>query len=163
MRRHIADHFDKNVFYGGLTYNSHPLACAAALATIAVYEEDQLMENAQRMGGLMRELFDDLQKRHPSVGAARNIGLFGIVELVRNRETREPMAPFNGSSPEMQDLHKFFRQEGFTRLSAGTPSSPIRRCVSLKLRCARRLGLLIEAWRILTALWRRRRYCGVRP
>jgi len=116
MRRHIADHFDKNVFYGGLTYNSHPLACAAALATIAVYEEDQLMENAQRMGRLMRELFEDLQKRHPSVGAARNIGLFGIVELVRNRETREPMAPFNGSSPEMQELHKFFRQEGLYTL-----------------------------------------------
>jgi taurine--2-oxoglutarate transaminase len=116
MRRHIADHFDKNVFYGGLTYNSHPLACAAALATIAVYEEDQLMENTKRMGGLMRELFEDLQKRHPSVGAARNIGLFGIVELVRNRETREPMAPFNGASPEMQELHKFFRQEGLYTL-----------------------------------------------
>ena len=116
MRRHIADHFEKNVFYGGLTYNSHPLACAAALATIAVYEEDQLMENTRRMGQLMRELFEDLQKRHPSMGAARNIGLFGIVELVRNRKTREPMAPFNGTSPEMQELHKFFRQEGLYTL-----------------------------------------------
>ena len=116
MRRHIADHFDKNVFYGGLTYNSHPLACAAALATISVYEEDKLMENARRMGRLMRELFEDLTKRHPSVGATRNIGLFGIVELVRNRETREPMAPFNSASPEMQELHKFFRQEGLYTL-----------------------------------------------
>ena len=109
MRRQIADHFEKNVFYGGLTYNSHPLACAAALATIAVYEEDNLIENARRMGAVMRELLEDLQSRHPSVGATRNIGLFGIVELVRNRETREPMAPFNGSSPEMQALGKFFR------------------------------------------------------
>jgi len=112
MRRHIADHFEKNVFYGGLTYNSHPLACAAALATIAVYEEESLIENARRMGELMRGLLDDLQSRHPSVGATRSIGLFGIVELVRNRETREPMAPFNGSSPEMQALGKFFRAEG---------------------------------------------------
>ena len=112
MRRHIADHFEKNVFYGGLTYNSHPLACAAALATIAVYEEDNLIENARRMGELMRSLLEDLQNRHPSVGATRSIGLFGIVELVRNRETREPMAPFNGSSPEMQALGKFFRTEG---------------------------------------------------
>src|SRR6188508_2707016 len=55
MRRQIAEHFQKNVFYGGLTYNSHPLACAAALATIAVYEEDRLMENTKRMGGLMRK------------------------------------------------------------------------------------------------------------
>ncbi|MDX6614724.1 MAG: taurine---2-oxoglutarate transaminase [Blastocatellia bacterium] len=112
MRRQIADHFEKNVFYGGLTYNSHPLACAAALATIAVYEEDQLIENARRMGGVMRDLLEDLQRRHPSVGATRNIGLFGIVEVVRNPETREPMAPFNGTSPEMQELGKFFRQEG---------------------------------------------------
>jgi len=112
MRRQIADHFDKNVFYGGLTYNSHPLACAAALATIAVYEEDRLIENARTMGALMRSLLEDLQSRHPSVGTTRNIGLFGIVEVVRNRETREPMAPFNGSSPEMQELGKFFRQEG---------------------------------------------------
>lgn len=112
MRRHIADHFEKNVFYGGLTYNSHPLACAAALATIAVYEEDNLIANARSMGKVMRGMLEDLQSRHPSVGATRNIGLFGIVELVRNRETREPMAPFNGASPEMQALGKHFRQEG---------------------------------------------------
>jgi taurine--2-oxoglutarate transaminase len=112
MRRQIADHFEKNVFYGGLTYNSHPIACAAALATIAVYEEDNLIENARRMGTVMRGLLEDLESRHPSVGATRNIGLFGIVELVRNRETREPMAPFNSASPEMQALGKFFRQEG---------------------------------------------------
>ncbi len=112
MRRHIADHFEKNVFFGGLTYNSHPLACATALATIAVYEEDGLIEKARKMGELMRSLLEDLQARHPSVGATRNLGLFGIVEVVRNRETREPMAPFNGTSPEMQELGRFFRAEG---------------------------------------------------
>ena len=112
MRRQIADHFQKNVFWGGLTYNSHPLACAAALATIAVYEEDGLIENAKRMGVVLRDLLEDLQRRHPSVGTTRSIGLFGIVELVRNRETLEPMAPFNGSAPEMQALGKFFRAEG---------------------------------------------------
>ncbi len=112
MRRQIADHFAKNVFYGGLTYNSHPLACAAALATIAVYEEDDLIARAREMGELMRGLMEDLKQRHPSVGATRNIGLFGIFELVRNRETLEPMAPFNGTSPEMQALGKHFRQEG---------------------------------------------------
>ena len=60
----------------------------------------------------MRVMLEDLQVRHPSVGATRNIGLFGIVELVRNRETLEPMAPFNGTSPEMQALGKLFRQAG---------------------------------------------------
>jgi len=112
MSRRIADHFQKNVFWGGLTYNSHPLGCAAALATIAVYEEDNLIENARSMGLVMRGLLEDLERRHPSVGATRNIGLFGIVELVRNHETLEPMAPFNGASPEMQELGKFFRENG---------------------------------------------------
>jgi taurine--2-oxoglutarate transaminase len=112
LRRKIADHFRDNVFYGGLTYNSHPLACACALATIAVYEEDHLIERAAERGGLMKTLLDDLARRHPSVGAVRSIGLFGIVELVRNRRTMEPMAPFNGTSPEMQALGRFFREEG---------------------------------------------------
>ncbi len=116
MRRSIADHFQKNVFYGGLTYNSHPLACAAALATLAVYEEDRLIENARRMGSVLRGFMEEMQRKHPSVGATRNIGLFGLFELVRNRETREPMAPFNGTSPEMQALGKFFRQEGLYTL-----------------------------------------------
>jgi taurine--2-oxoglutarate transaminase len=116
MRRHIAEHFQKNMFYGGLTYNSHPLACAAALATISVYEEDKLIENARRLGELMRSLMEDLERRHPSVGTTRNIGLFGIFELIRNRETREPLAPFNGTAPEMQALGRFFREEGLYTL-----------------------------------------------
>ena len=112
VRQKIADHFRDNVFYGGLTYNSHPLACACALATIAVYEEDGLIDRARERGELMKELLADLARRHPSVGAVRSIGLFGIVELVRNRKTMEPMAPFNGASPEMQALGKHFRNEG---------------------------------------------------
>ena len=112
IRRKIADHFKDKVFYGGLTYNSHPLGCAAALATLDVYEEDKLIERAKKMGVVMRQMHDDLKKKHPSVGDTRSIGLFGIVELVRNRQTMEPMAPFNGTSPEMQALAKFFREEG---------------------------------------------------
>ena len=112
IRRKIADHFTATPFPGGLTYNSHPLACAAALATIAVMEEDKLVEQARSRGALMAQLLADLAARHPSVGAVRSIGLFGVVELVRNRATRLPMAPFNGTSPEMTELGKFFRQEG---------------------------------------------------
>ncbi len=112
MRRAIADKFKDKVFYGGLTYNSHPLACAAALASIQVYEDDKLIENARRMGRLMSDLMTDLELRHPSVGAARSIGLFGLVELIRDRSTKTPMAPFNGTSEEMQALATFFRQEG---------------------------------------------------
>ena len=112
MRQHIARHFDDKVFYGGLTYNSHPMGCATALATIGVYEEDNLIENARKMGKAMKELGADLQKKHRSVGAVRSIGLFGVVELVRSQRTRQPMAPFNGTSDEMVALGRFFRENG---------------------------------------------------
>jgi taurine--2-oxoglutarate transaminase len=112
IRRKIADFFNDKMFPGGLTYSSHALACATALATIAVYEEDGLIERAKRTGKLMAQLMADLATRHPSVGAVRSIGLFGVIELIRNRATKQPMAPFNGAAPEMAALAKFFRQEG---------------------------------------------------
>jgi taurine--2-oxoglutarate transaminase len=112
MRRAIGETFKDRPFPSGLTYNSHPVACAAALATIRVYEEDRLVERAREMGTVMRQLHEDLARRHPSVGAARSIGLFGMIELVRDRRTLEPLAPFNGTSEEMAALARFFRQEG---------------------------------------------------
>ena len=112
MRRPIAEFFRDKVFSGGLTYNSHPLACAAALATLDVYEQDGLIERAARMGAVMTARLEDLAKRHPSVGAVRSIGLFGIVELVRDRKTMAPMAPYNGTSAEMKALSAFFRENG---------------------------------------------------
>jgi taurine--2-oxoglutarate transaminase len=112
MRRGIADQFKDKVFYGGLTYNSHPLGCAAALATLEVYEQDDLIRRAKSMGVVMRRMMEDLKAKHPCVGDVRSVGLFGIVELVKSRKTMEPLAPFNGSSPEMQALGKFFREEG---------------------------------------------------
>jgi taurine--2-oxoglutarate transaminase len=133
MRHHIAQYFQDKVFYGGLTYNSHPMGCAAALATIRVYEEDHLLENTRRIGGVMKQLLGDLESRHPSVGAVRSIGLFGIVELVRNRRTREPMAPFNGSSEEMTALGRFFREQGlytFVRWNTFFTNPPL--CITEK-------------------------------
>jgi taurine--2-oxoglutarate transaminase len=112
LRPHVAEYFTKNVFVGGLTYNSHPVCLAAALATIEVFEQDGLIEHAAKMGDVMARHHQELAAKHPSVGAVRNIGLFGILELVRNRETGEPMAPFNGSSPEMQALHRYVLEHG---------------------------------------------------
>jgi taurine---2-oxoglutarate transaminase len=112
MRRAIADHFSERVFYGGLTYNSHPLACATALATLQVYEEDRLIEHARQMGVVMKELLAELQTKHGIVGATRSLGLFGIVELVKDRRSMEPLAPFNGTSEPMKKLGRFFREEG---------------------------------------------------
>ena len=128
MRREIADHFADKAFPSGLTYNSHPLACAAALATLGVFEEDGLVERAARTGVLMKDLLAGLADRHPSVGAVRSIGLFGIVELVRDRKTMTPLAPFNGTSPEMAAIAKFLRQEGlytFVRWNAFFTNPPL--------------------------------------
>jgi taurine--2-oxoglutarate transaminase len=131
MRRAIADHFKDRVFYGGLTYNSHPLGCATALATLAVYEEEDLIANARRMGELMATLMRDLEARHAIVGATRSIGLFGIVELVKDKKSREPLAPFNGTSEPMARLGRFFRDQGlytFVRWNTFFTNPPL--CIS---------------------------------
>jgi len=112
MRPQVASHFDDNVFYGGLTYNSHPLGCAAALATIRVYEEDDMVGNSRRLGAVLANHHRRLQERHPCVGAVRSIGLFGALELVRDRRTMEPLAPFNGTSPEMKAVSQALLDEG---------------------------------------------------
>ena len=112
MSDRIAGYFDKNVFYGGLTYNAHPMSLAAAEACLQVMIDDDTMNHTQRMGGVLAELHAEMKKKHPSVGDVRSIGLFGVLELVRNRQTKEPMAPFNGTSPEMQKLGAFLREQG---------------------------------------------------
>jgi len=128
LRRPIADHFQEHVFFGGLTYNSHPLGCAAALATLRVYEDDRLIDNARRMGDLMKDLLSDLQAKHAIVGAVRSLGLFGIVELVKDRATMEPLAPFNGTSEQMKKLGRCFRDEGlytFVRMNTFFTNPPL--------------------------------------
>ena len=112
VRRKIADLFKDRVFGSGLTYNSHPIACAAALACIAAYEEDGLLENTRRMGKVLASCLAEMAAKHSCVGDVRSIGLFSAIELFRNRSTREPLAPFGASSPEMTALAKFFREEG---------------------------------------------------
>ena len=112
VRQRIADHFRDKVFQSGLTYNSHPLGCAAALATLRVYEEDDLIGNARRLGPVMAKLLDELARKHPIVGAHRSIGLFGLVELVKNRETQEPLAPFGQTTAATKRLTGLLREEG---------------------------------------------------
>jgi taurine--2-oxoglutarate transaminase len=103
----IAKFFDDKYLYAGLTYNGHALACAAALATIAVYEEDHLIENAITVGMHLGEALEGIKDRHPSVGDVRYIGLFSAIELVANRETKEIYAP-----SVMAEVSKVLRQNG---------------------------------------------------
>jgi taurine--2-oxoglutarate transaminase len=108
----IAEFFTDRVYQSGLTYNSHPLSLAAAIANIRVIQEDHLVDRAAAMGPVLRRKLSDLGEAHPSVGDARSIGLFGILELVRNRQTKEPMAPFNGNSQEMVALRQYMLDHG---------------------------------------------------
>ena len=96
----------------GLTFNGHPVALAAAVANIRVMQKEGLIDKARETGLVMRDMLAGLVENHPSVGDVRSIGLFGILELVRDRQTKEPMAPFNGSSKEMEAFKHCLLDQG---------------------------------------------------
>lgn len=102
----IAAKYDDNMLALGLTYSAHPVSCAAALETIKIYEDDDLIENAAAMGKYVTERVEALKQKHPSIGNFRTTGLLGCIELVKNRDTKEPMAPFNAKPDEMTVMNK---------------------------------------------------------
>jgi len=102
----IAAKYDDTVLALGLTYSAHPVSCAAALETLKIYEDEKLIENAAAMGEYVKERMKDLMKQHPSIGNFRTTGLLGCIELVKNRTTKEPMAPFNAKPEEMMVMNK---------------------------------------------------------
>ncbi len=93
----LAEFIRPKFFAGGLTYSGHPLACASAVASIEAFQEEGIVENAAAMGAVFRDELDRLAAKHESVGEVRGLGCFWGLELVKNRETREPLVPFNGS------------------------------------------------------------------
>jgi taurine---2-oxoglutarate transaminase len=102
----IAAKFDDAVLPLGLTYSAHPVSCAAALETLKIYEDDGLIENTIAMNKYMNEQAEILKQKHPSIGDFRNTGLLGCFELVKNRKTKEPLAPFNAKPDEMAVMNK---------------------------------------------------------
>ena len=131
-RRHhlrpIAATFAERVYPGGLTYSGHPLACAAAVATINAMKDEGIVENAARIGEqVLGPGLRDLAGRHPSVGEVRGLGVFWALDLVKDKATREPIAPYGGTSPAMDDLVRACKQAGllpftnYNRLHAVPP------------------------------------------
>jgi taurine--2-oxoglutarate transaminase len=121
MRHGIAEVFETKMFFGGLTYSSHPVSLAAALATIGVYEEDRLIEHAARLDPVMRGHHERLAAKHPSVGAHRSLGLFGAIDIVRSRVPYTPMTVFNGTSDEMKAIGGHLRRNGvYTMIANNT-------------------------------------------
>jgi taurine--2-oxoglutarate transaminase len=128
VRKHIGDRFKEQFFSHGATYAGHALACAAATAVIPIYQEDNLIENSAKMGKYLLEKSLELQDKHPSVGEVRGLGLFVGLELVKNRETREPIIPLrakikSGMNPKLE-LAKKLGELGMMAMAAN-PSNVI--------------------------------------
>ena len=120
LRDEIADHFRENVFWGGLTYNSHPLCLGTALAAIEVLVGEGMVENAAKLAPVQRAEMDRLKAKHPSVREGRCIGLFGMIDVQKN-SAGERIAPYNGSHPAMGEFSKFLRDNGmFTFIRWGS-------------------------------------------
>ncbi len=102
----IASKFDDVMLPLGLTYSAHPVCCAAALENLQIYEDENLIQNAAAMGKYLDEQIEILKQRHPSIGDWRNTGLLGCLELVKDRQTKEPMAPFNAKPAELPIMNK---------------------------------------------------------
>ena len=101
----IADTFKDRVFPGGLTYSGHPLACAAAVASINIFKEEKIVEHARMLGkDIIGPALEKIKAKHPSVGDVRGLGVFWAIELVKNRETREPLVPYNAAGADAKPM-----------------------------------------------------------
>jgi taurine--2-oxoglutarate transaminase len=111
----IANYFNDNKMFCGLTYSAHPIGCAAVVATIKEYERLNIPANVKAQGKVMADILDDIAKKHVCVGEVRHIGLFGVVELVKNQKTREPLVPFNNDKEGLvQKIVGMLKAEGFS-------------------------------------------------
>jgi taurine---2-oxoglutarate transaminase len=106
VREHVYEAIKDRFFAAGLTYSGHPLACAVAVASIEAFREEGIVENAAAMGAYLADELPKLAERHPSVGDIRGLGLFWGLELVRSRETREPLVPFNAAGEAAEPIFR---------------------------------------------------------
>ena len=109
IREPLAEWVRDKYFAGGLTYSGHVLACAAAIASIEAFQEEGIVENAAAMGEVLADGLAGLQERHPSIGEIRGKGLFWGIELVRDRETREPLVPFNATGEDLAPMAQLMK------------------------------------------------------
>jgi taurine--2-oxoglutarate transaminase len=108
ISRAIADTFAERPYPGGLTYSGHPLACSSAVASINIFKEEGVIEHARHLGDdIIGPTLAEIAERHPSVGDVRGLGVFWAVELVRDRDTREPLVPFNAAGADAQPMAEF--------------------------------------------------------
>lgn len=109
----VAKSFDERVFPGGLTYSGHPLACAAAVATIEAMKSEKMVENAANIGEkILGPGLKVLAKKHKVIGDVRGVGVFWGIDMVSDQSTREPLAPYGSSSPKMNEIVTTCKKNG---------------------------------------------------
>ncbi len=118
VSKEIASYFDDHMLSCGLTYSGHPLACAAGVACLEFYDEANILENVNKTGKVLGEILEELKEKHPSVGDVRYIGLFTSIELVKSKETKEPLVPY-GKDPNgtMGKIIGMLKAKGFMTYS----------------------------------------------
>ena len=109
VSKDIADYFETHMLWGGLTYSGHPVCCAAAVANLSIYEEEKIFDNVERQGRVLANRLEAMKRQYACVGDVRYKGLFSAIELVKDKSTKEPLAPFNGTSPEMALLAGYLK------------------------------------------------------
>jgi len=115
----IAKEFENRVFSGGLTYQSHPMCLAAACAVLDLLKEEKVIENCKKMGKVLEHNMRLMKENHRCVGDVRSIGLFGAIELVKDRKTKEPMAPYGGTSEVIGKVMGYLKEQGIFAYAFG--------------------------------------------
>ena len=106
IKEELIEKFNDKPLPLGLTYSGHAVACAAAFEVLQIYEDEKLIDNAAKMGNYMKTAVEKMKEKHPSIGDYRTTGLLGCIEIVKNRKTKEPMAPWNATAEEMVIMNK---------------------------------------------------------
>jgi taurine--2-oxoglutarate transaminase len=145
----IAATFDQRVYPGGLTYSGHPLACASAVASINIFKEERVIENARRLGSdVIGPELARIADGHPCVGEVRGLGVFWAVELVRNRQTREPLVPYNAAGVEGTPMNEFAlacKQHGLWPMTHFNRTHIVPPCTATEAEVREGLAILDEA------------------
>jgi taurine--2-oxoglutarate transaminase len=118
VSKDIASYFDDHLLSCGLTYSAHPLACAAGVACVNYYKDNNILDNVNKVGKVLGDILEELKEKHPCVGDVRYIGLFTSIELVKDKNTKEPLVPY-GKDPEgrMGKIIKSLASKGFMTYS----------------------------------------------
>jgi len=146
----IAATFDDRVFPGGLTYSGHPIACASIVASIDAMTEEGIVENARRIGtDVLGPGLRELAERHPVIGEVRGLGVFWALELVSDRATREPLAPYGGTSPAMGELLRECKERGLLPFANFNRMHVVPPCVVTDTEAKAGLDILDEVFSVV--------------